>query len=153
MPREELRSVLIKEQHNVASNGKDYPLRLPLIMHEYVILWVRREVTRATVSQGTRRSVGGSLPVRAQLVTAACEATGTMQPAARQSRTARGDEDDAVARHQELGLEGMVNVSELPINAVSTNKPPGDTCWLEPKGTESGRPVPQSGRTDSGLSR
>ena len=145
--------MLIKQQHKVASNAKNYPLRLPRIMHEYVILWVRREVTRATVSQGTRRSVGGSLPVRAQLVTAACEATGTMQPAIRQSRTARGDEDDAVARHPELGLEGMVNASELPINAVRTNKPLGDTGRLEPKGTESGRPVPQSGRTDSGLSR
>jgi hypothetical protein len=34
--------VLVKEQHNVTSNGKDYPLRLPRIMHEYVLLWERR---------------------------------------------------------------------------------------------------------------
>jgi hypothetical protein len=33
-----LRQIYIKEQHNVASNGKDYPLRLPRIMHEYAIL-------------------------------------------------------------------------------------------------------------------
>ena len=42
MPRQELLTVLIKEQHNVASNGKDYPVRLPRIMHEYVILWEKR---------------------------------------------------------------------------------------------------------------
>jgi len=27
--------VLIKQQHNVASDGKDYPLRLPRNMYEY----------------------------------------------------------------------------------------------------------------------
>jgi hypothetical protein len=42
MPRKELQAVLIKRQHSVASNAKDYPLRLPRIMHEYVILWQRR---------------------------------------------------------------------------------------------------------------
>jgi hypothetical protein len=42
MPRQELQAVLIKEQHNVASNGTDYPLRQPRIMHEYVIIWQRR---------------------------------------------------------------------------------------------------------------
>jgi hypothetical protein len=42
MPRKELQAVLIKRQHNVASNSKDYPLRLPRIMHEYVLLWQRR---------------------------------------------------------------------------------------------------------------
>jgi hypothetical protein len=49
MPRQELLTVLIKEQHNVASNGKDYPLRLPRIMHEYVIIWQRRH--RVTVAR------------------------------------------------------------------------------------------------------
>ena len=43
MPRQELLTVLIKEQHNV----KDYPLRLPRIMHEYVILWQRRPTVTA----------------------------------------------------------------------------------------------------------
>jgi len=47
MPRKELLTVLIKEQHNVASNGKDYPVRLPRIMHEYVILWQRRPTVTA----------------------------------------------------------------------------------------------------------
>jgi hypothetical protein len=42
MPKKELQAVLIKQQHNVASNGTDYPLRLSRIMHEYVILWQRR---------------------------------------------------------------------------------------------------------------
>jgi hypothetical protein len=31
MPKKELQAVLIKQRHNVASNGKDYPLRLPRI--------------------------------------------------------------------------------------------------------------------------
>lgn len=42
MPKRELQAVLIKQQHNVASNGRDYPLRLPRIMHEYVVLWQRQ---------------------------------------------------------------------------------------------------------------
>jgi hypothetical protein len=42
MPKKKLQAVLIKQQRNVASNGKDYLLRLPRIMHEYVILWQRR---------------------------------------------------------------------------------------------------------------
>ena len=41
-PKKELQAVLIKQQHKVASNAKNYPLRLPRIMHEYVILWQRR---------------------------------------------------------------------------------------------------------------
>ena len=36
--------MLIKQQHNVVSNRMDYPLRLPRIMHEYVVLWQRRRV-------------------------------------------------------------------------------------------------------------
>jgi len=40
MPRDELRSVLIKAQHNVASNHVRYaPMKFPKIMHEYVVLW------------------------------------------------------------------------------------------------------------------
>ncbi len=42
MPKKELQAVLIKEQHNVASNSTGYPLKLPLIMHEYVVLWQKR---------------------------------------------------------------------------------------------------------------
>ena len=42
MPKKELQAVLIKQQHNVASNGIDYPLRLPRIMHDYVVLWQKR---------------------------------------------------------------------------------------------------------------
>jgi hypothetical protein len=42
MPRDELRSVLIKAQHNVASNHVRYaPMKFPKIMHEYVVLWQR----------------------------------------------------------------------------------------------------------------
>jgi len=44
MPKKELQAVLIKQQHNVVSNRMDYPLRLPRIMHEYVVLWQRRRV-------------------------------------------------------------------------------------------------------------
>jgi hypothetical protein len=42
MPKTELQAVLIKQQHHVMSDSKDYPLKLPRIMHEYVILWERR---------------------------------------------------------------------------------------------------------------
>jgi hypothetical protein len=42
--KKELQAVLIKQQHNVTSNGRDYSLRLPRIMHEYVLLWQRRRV-------------------------------------------------------------------------------------------------------------
>jgi hypothetical protein len=42
MPKQELRGVLIKQQHNVTSNVRNYPLKLPRIMHEYVILWEPR---------------------------------------------------------------------------------------------------------------
>jgi hypothetical protein len=41
MPKKELQGMVIK-QHNTADNGKDYPLRLPRIMHEYVLLRQRR---------------------------------------------------------------------------------------------------------------
>jgi hypothetical protein len=49
MPKKELQAVLIKQQHNVASKGREYPLRLSRIMHEYVILWQRRQTV--TVAQ------------------------------------------------------------------------------------------------------
>jgi hypothetical protein len=51
MPRDELRSVLIKAQHNVASNHVRYaPMRFPKILHEYIVLWQRLP------SLGTTRS-------------------------------------------------------------------------------------------------
>jgi hypothetical protein len=40
MPRDELRSILIKAQHNMVSNSVRYaPMKFPKIMHEYVVLW------------------------------------------------------------------------------------------------------------------
>lgn len=47
MPKKELAAVLIKQQHNVASKSTDYPLRLPRIMHEYVVLWQKRHSSRS----------------------------------------------------------------------------------------------------------
>jgi hypothetical protein len=41
LPKTELQAVLIKEQHNITSSSMDYPLKLPRIMHEYVLLWRR----------------------------------------------------------------------------------------------------------------
>jgi hypothetical protein len=42
MPKEELRAVLIKAQHNMVSNSVRYaPMKFPKIMHEYVVLWQR----------------------------------------------------------------------------------------------------------------
>ena len=49
MPKKELAAVLIKEQHNVTSKGKEYPLRLPRIMHEYVVLWEKRRSVAVAV--------------------------------------------------------------------------------------------------------
>ncbi len=43
MPRDELAAVLIKAQHNTMSSTKSYGrMRLPFILHEYVLLWQKR---------------------------------------------------------------------------------------------------------------
>jgi hypothetical protein len=57
MPKKELAAVLIKEQHNVAGNSREYPLRLPRIMHEYVVLWKKRR-TAAVAVPGKRLAPG-----------------------------------------------------------------------------------------------
>lgn len=45
MPKDELAAVLIKEQHNCMSSSKQYgKMKLPFILHEYVILWKRKAV-------------------------------------------------------------------------------------------------------------
>jgi hypothetical protein len=49
MPKKEPQAVLIKQQHNVASRGREYPLRLPRIMHEYVVLWQKRRIATVAV--------------------------------------------------------------------------------------------------------
>ena len=52
MPREELRAVLIKAQHNMVSNHVNYaPMKFPKIMHEYVIIW-QRPSTRSLAGRG-----------------------------------------------------------------------------------------------------
>jgi hypothetical protein len=43
MPRDELKSVVIKTQHNVSSASKSYALRYPLVAHEYLLVWQRAE--------------------------------------------------------------------------------------------------------------
>jgi hypothetical protein len=49
MPRDELRSVLIKVQHNMKSNQVRYaPMTFPKIEHEYVVLWQRPATTGRT---------------------------------------------------------------------------------------------------------
>jgi hypothetical protein len=48
MPFDELAAVLIKGQHNCVSDGKQYAhMALPRIMHEYILLWKKKE--RATI--------------------------------------------------------------------------------------------------------
>ena len=47
-----LAAVLIKQQHSVASNAADYPLKSPRIMHEYVVLWQKRR-SAAVAAPGT----------------------------------------------------------------------------------------------------
>lgn len=43
MPRDELRSVVIKTQHNVSSDKTSYALRYPLVTHKYLLVWRRAE--------------------------------------------------------------------------------------------------------------
>ncbi|NNM52100.1 MAG: hypothetical protein HKM02_07730 [Pseudomonadales bacterium] len=45
MPGNELAAVLIKTQHNTMSDSKTYAsMKLPLIMHEYILLWCKPKV-------------------------------------------------------------------------------------------------------------
>lgn len=44
MPSSELAGVLIKAQHNTMSSSKSYgSMKLPFIMHEYILLWKKKE--------------------------------------------------------------------------------------------------------------
>lgn len=43
MPKDELRSVIVKTQHNVSSRTNTYALRYPLVAHEYLLVWQRAE--------------------------------------------------------------------------------------------------------------
>lgn len=44
LPSEELAAIIIKQQHNVVSDGKSYgAMTLPKIMHEYLLLWRKKE--------------------------------------------------------------------------------------------------------------
>ena len=62
MPKQELRAVLIKQQHHVASNSRDYPLRLPRYVHEYVVLWQkRRTVIVAAPGEEVRAGHAGAV--------------------------------------------------------------------------------------------
>lgn len=49
MPKSELLSVMIKAQHNVRSAENRYRMKLPLIQHEYVLLWMRPRATTVNV--------------------------------------------------------------------------------------------------------
>lgn len=44
MPSEELASVIIKAQHNCVSDSRSYNLKLPRIMHEYILLWQKKSM-------------------------------------------------------------------------------------------------------------
>jgi hypothetical protein len=45
MPRDELAAVIIKAQHNCQSDSKQYGrMKLPFILHEYVLLWQKKSV-------------------------------------------------------------------------------------------------------------
>ncbi len=59
-PKQELRAVLIKEQFNITSNQKTYPLSLPRIMHEYLILWQK---PHAVTVPPPRSEQGGLSPL------------------------------------------------------------------------------------------
>lgn len=45
MPKDELAAVIIKAQHNCQSDQKSYGrMKLPFILHEYVLLWKKKEL-------------------------------------------------------------------------------------------------------------
>ncbi len=51
MPQDELAAVLIKAQHNCMSDNKRYgKMKLPLILHEYVILWQKPKSIQSRLS-------------------------------------------------------------------------------------------------------
>lgn len=50
MPGSELRSVIIKGQHNCASSGRNYAkMKMPWITHEYLLLWQTPDVIQSVV--------------------------------------------------------------------------------------------------------
>ncbi len=50
MPETELKSVIIKGQHNVQSNNTNYSgMNMPRIMHEYVLLWEKPTHTQVSL--------------------------------------------------------------------------------------------------------
>jgi len=53
--------VLIKQQHNLASKSMGYPLKLPRIMHEYVLLW-QKQRSAVMVESGEKISIVGTAP-------------------------------------------------------------------------------------------
>ncbi len=52
MPKSELAAVMIKMQHNVQSGSKSYGnMRLPFILHEYILLWQKKSVPMLSMLQ------------------------------------------------------------------------------------------------------
>lgn len=51
MPANELAAVLIKQQHNTVSDSKSYSrMKMPRILHEYILLWKKPEVIKSFLS-------------------------------------------------------------------------------------------------------
>jgi hypothetical protein len=52
MPKSELAAVLIKAQHNTLSSSKSYGnMKLPFILHEYILLWQKKSVPMLSMLQ------------------------------------------------------------------------------------------------------
>jgi hypothetical protein len=49
MPKDELMAVVIKAQHNVTSGNTTYRQKLPLIQHEYIVLWKKTKLLQVNV--------------------------------------------------------------------------------------------------------
>mgnify|MGYP000846879319 CR=1 FL=1 len=49
MPKDELMAVVIKAQHNVTSGNTAYRQKLPLIQHEYIVLWKKPKLLQVNV--------------------------------------------------------------------------------------------------------
>ena len=50
LPKDELLSVVIKQQHNMMSNSRHYAGKFIPITHEYLLIWARKQVTLAQVA-------------------------------------------------------------------------------------------------------
>ena len=102
MPADELAAVLIKAQHNTQSGGKSYgKMALPFILHEYILLWRRKDMSLFAVLK--------SVATQAQ-----ARLTGTWKNVVRQCLVDLGGNADLDAIYSKVAGSGFERVSTNP---------------------------------------